>query len=117
VATTAAATVQVYGLRLSTGGLQDILARLREHLALVCEEFRTQTRRSPVQHMDETGWRQDGQNGYPWVQATDGPAATMRPRYMCLEYSAMRRVSERERMRRMRYSSRARYHRGSQRGF
>jgi hypothetical protein len=58
------------------GGLQDILARLRERLAPVCEEFRTQTRRSPVQHMDETGWRQDGQNGYLWVQATQGPAAT-----------------------------------------
>jgi transposase len=67
---------QVYGLRLSVGGLQDILARLRVRLAPVAEEFRAQTRASPVQHMDETGWRQDGQNGYLWVQATDGPAAT-----------------------------------------
>ena len=67
---------QVYGLRLSTGGLQDILARLTRHLAPVQAAIRAQTRASPVQYMDETGWRQDGQHGYLWVQATDGPAAT-----------------------------------------
>lgn len=67
---------QVYGLRLSLGGLQDILARLRQRLAPVAAEIRAQTRASPAQHMDETGWRQDGQHGYLWVQATDGPTAT-----------------------------------------
>ncbi len=67
---------QVYGLRFSIGGLQDILARLRQQLAPVVATIRAQTRASPVQYMDETGWRQDGQNGYLWVQATDGPAAT-----------------------------------------
>jgi transposase len=67
---------QVCGLRLSLGGLQDILARLCQRLAPVQAAIRAQTRASPVQHMDETGWRQDGQHGYLWVQATDGPAAT-----------------------------------------
>ena len=67
---------QVYGLRLSLGGLQDILARLRQRLAPVAAAIRAQTRASPAQHMDETGGRQDGQNGYLWVQATDGPTAT-----------------------------------------
>ena len=64
--------VQVYGLHLSLGGLQDILARLRRQLSPVREAIGAQTRASPAQHMDETGWRQDGQNGYLWVQATDG---------------------------------------------
>ena len=35
-----------------------------------------QTWASPAQHMDETGLRENGQNGYVWVQATDGPDAT-----------------------------------------
>ncbi len=66
---------QVYGLQLSRGGVQDILSRLRAALAPVARAIRAQTRASPAQHMDETGWRQDGQNGYLWVQATDGPTA------------------------------------------
>lgn len=67
---------QVYGLHLSQGGLQDILARLRRELVPVQVAIRAQARASPVPHMDETGWRQNGQNGYLWVQATDGPTAT-----------------------------------------
>jgi transposase len=63
----------VYGLHLSLGGLQDILARLRRQVAPVRAAIVAQARASPVLHMDETGWRQDGQNGYLWVQATDGP--------------------------------------------
>jgi transposase len=67
---------QVHGLHLSVGGLQDILARLRQRLAPLRERIGAQTRASPAQHMDETGWRQGGQNGYLWVQATAGPAPT-----------------------------------------
>ena len=46
---------QVYGLALSEGG---ILARLAEALAPVRAAIIAQTRASPAQHMDETGWRQ-----------------------------------------------------------
>ena len=67
---------QVYGLRLSVGGLQDLLARLRARLASTRAEIRARTRASPSQHIDETGWREDGQNGYIWAQATEGPQAT-----------------------------------------
>jgi len=35
-----------------------------------------QSRASPSQQIDETGWRENGQNGYIWAQATDGPLAT-----------------------------------------
>jgi transposase len=67
---------QVYGLRLSLGGLQDILARLRRQLAPVRAQIVAQTRASPVLYMDETGWREDGLNGYLWVQATEGGTPT-----------------------------------------
>jgi len=66
----------VHGVHLSLGGVQDILARLRRQLAPVQAHIAAQTRASPVLHMDETGWRQNGQNGYLWAQATDGPFAT-----------------------------------------
>ncbi|HVA93226.1 MAG TPA: IS66 family transposase [Chloroflexota bacterium] len=66
----------VHGVHRSLGGVQDILARLRRQLAPVHGQIVAQTRASPVLHMDETGWRQNGQNGYLWVQATDGPPAT-----------------------------------------
>jgi transposase len=67
---------EVYGLHLSLGGLQDILARLCRQLAPARAQIAAQTRASPVLCMDETGWREDGLNGYLWVQATDGPAPT-----------------------------------------
>jgi hypothetical protein len=66
----------VYGLALSEGGIQGILARLARALAPVRAAIVAQARASPAQHMDETGWREDGENGYLWVQATDGPAPT-----------------------------------------
>ena len=67
---------QVYGLRLSEGGLQDILRRLAAALAPVRAQIAQDARGSPARHMDETGWREAGQNGYLWVQATDGPQPT-----------------------------------------
>ena len=67
---------QVYALHLSVGGIQDLLARLRRELGPLGEEMRAQSRASPSQHIDETGWREDGQNGYVWAQATAGPQAT-----------------------------------------
>jgi hypothetical protein len=66
----------LYGLHLSLGGLQDLLRRLRGALAPVRAELEAQARASPSQHLDETGWREDGHNGYLWTQATAGPAPT-----------------------------------------
>jgi transposase len=67
---------QVVGVELSRGGIQDCTARLARTLAPVRAEIAAQTRASPVQHMDETGMRENGQNGYVWTQATDGPTPT-----------------------------------------
>lgn len=66
----------LYGLHLSVGGLQDLLRRLRGALAPVRAELEVQARASPSQHLDETGWRENGHNGYVWTQATAGSAPT-----------------------------------------
>jgi transposase len=48
------------------GAMHDLAARLESVLDRLVEEFR----RAPVKHADETGWRNDGQNGYAWLFAT-----------------------------------------------
>lgn len=67
---------QVCGVRISHGGLQECLATLAQTLAPVRTQITDQTRASPVQHMDETGMRENGQNGYVWTQATGGDQPT-----------------------------------------
>ncbi len=81
LATIQAHLAQVYGLPLSKGGIQDILRRLAATLAPVREQIAQEARGSPARHMDETGWREAGQNGYLWVQATDGPQPTRQYTY------------------------------------
>lgn len=66
----------LYGLRLSEGGIQQVLDRLRLGLEPTRAAIVAESRASPSRHMDETGWREDGQNGYIWVDATDGPTPT-----------------------------------------
>jgi transposase len=72
---------QVYGLTLSAGGLQGILGRLADRLAPVRSQIARDARGSPARHMDETGWREGGRNGYLWGQATTGPAPTRQYTY------------------------------------
>ena len=60
----------VHGLHLSLGALVDatgkVADRARTELAGIVERIRG----SPVVHADETGWREDGQNGYVWTFST-----------------------------------------------
>jgi hypothetical protein len=46
--------------------MHDLAVRLESVLDRLMEEFR----QAPVKHADETGWRNDGQNGYAWLFAT-----------------------------------------------
>lgn len=64
-----------YSVQLSVGEISDLCRRVVRHLA--CERARllAEARASPVLHMDETGWREDGQNGYIWCLVTDTPQA------------------------------------------
>lgn len=52
------------------GSLVDLFHRLSGYFAPVMELLKEQYRLSPVKHADETGWRNDGQNGYAWLFCT-----------------------------------------------
>lgn len=48
------------------GALHDLAARL----AAVPDRLVQEYRQAPVKHADETGWRNDGRNGYAWLFCT-----------------------------------------------
>ena len=48
------------------GAMHDLAARLEPVLDRLVQEYR----RAPVKHADETGWRNDGRNGYAWLFCT-----------------------------------------------
>lgn len=58
-------------LAIGIGPLIEIFHRLAKMFAPVPSRLMEQYRQSPVKHADETGWRNDGQNGYVWLFATD----------------------------------------------
>lgn len=60
----------VHGLRVSVGALVDLLRRVSVRGIPTLEQLQATTRTRAVVHADETGWREDGQNGYAWVLAT-----------------------------------------------
>lgn len=62
----------LHGLRLSTGEIVELLHDVADATTAAVGALRDQMRMSPVLHADETGWREDGQNGYAWVFATPG---------------------------------------------
>jgi transposase len=63
----------LHRLHLSVGAITDLLQRLHHATQPEQEALRAQARASPVGHMDETGWRENGQNGYVWGLVTPGP--------------------------------------------
>ncbi|MGH9059367.1 MAG: IS66 family transposase, partial [Acidimicrobiales bacterium] len=64
----------LHGLRLSTGGIVDLLRRVAQTSAPLVADFQAQAQASPILHGDETGWRENGEHGYVWVLTTPGPA-------------------------------------------
>lgn len=65
----------VHSLRLSTGEIVRLLHQVPQTLAGAVTELRGQMRASGVLHADETGWREEGHNGYLWGFSTPGPEA------------------------------------------
>jgi hypothetical protein len=68
-------TVQWYlatfhGLRLSVGAIVDVLDRIVTAGKGQLEAILARIRGSPVVHGDETGWRENGHNGYTWTFST-----------------------------------------------
>ena len=60
----------VHGLRLSTGAIVDATQRVARKAQAVMAGILERIPGSPVVHADETGWREDGHNGYVWTFST-----------------------------------------------
>ncbi len=60
----------LYGLHLSHGGLLGALRQVVQCGHGLLSEIRAAIRASPVVHGDESGWREDGHNGYIWTFST-----------------------------------------------
>jgi transposase len=59
-----------FGVRLSVGALSGLLDEVARVGRAVYDALLAEARASPVVHIDETGWREDGQNGYVWTVST-----------------------------------------------
>jgi len=60
----------LYGLKISVGEIVEVLHKLSEHGEAAYEGLLEEIRGSPVVNADETGWREDGVNGYIWSFST-----------------------------------------------
>jgi transposase len=60
----------VHAVRLSVGGIVGALHTVAECAAPLVAGLQESIRASPVLHVDETGWREDGGNGYVWTFST-----------------------------------------------
>jgi transposase len=60
----------VYGVHLSVGGISEILHTVAEHGKEVVASILDEIRHAPYVHADETGFREDGVNGYLWSFST-----------------------------------------------
>ena len=60
----------MYGLHLAVGEIAELLHTLARKGQAFYEQLRDEVRGSPFVHADETGWREDGVNGYAWSFST-----------------------------------------------
>jgi len=60
----------VHGLHLSVGSIVEALHLLAARAEGLVADIRETIRAGPVLHVDETGWREDGHNGYAWTFST-----------------------------------------------
>lgn len=58
---------KLHGLDLSIGELVAVLHKVAAMAKPVVETIKEEVRTSPVVNADETGWREDGHNGYVWT--------------------------------------------------
>ena len=60
----------LHGFEVSLGELVELLHRIKEHAQPVLTALKAEIRASPAVQADETGWREDGINGYIWSVST-----------------------------------------------
>ncbi len=82
----------MHGVRVSVGELTEVLHRVRKEGQGLLQGLKEEMRRSVQLHMDETGWREDGQNGYVWVCSTGGVEPV---RYYEYDHSRSQGVAQR----------------------
>ena len=68
----------IHGLEVSVGGLVGAVGQVATRAEPVVAGIQAAIRASPVVHADETGWREDGRNGYVWTFSTPHPEGTRR---------------------------------------
>jgi transposase len=82
----------VHRLLISTGEIVEVLHRVQRATRPAVVELQAQARASPLLQGDETGWREDGQNGYVWSLSTPAPPQV---RYYAYDQSRGRHVVRR----------------------
>ncbi len=60
----------VHALKISVGEIVELLHRLKHKMEPTLMELKMAIRGSPAVQADETGWREDGSNGYIWSAST-----------------------------------------------
>src|SRR5258707_2945356 len=60
----------VHGFRGSVGEIVELLHRIKQHVQPTLDALKEEIRASPAVQADETGWREDGSNGYIWSVST-----------------------------------------------
>lgn len=65
----------LHSLQLSLGEIVELTHAVRQQLQPQADQLKAAVQTSTVTHGDETGWRENGQNGYAWAFVTAGPTA------------------------------------------
>jgi hypothetical protein len=87
----------LHQLKVSVGEIVYLLDQVREATKTSVESLREEVRKSRVLHADETGWRENGQNGYIWAFSTPGgPDGRDAVRYYVRDQSRGQPVVRRE---------------------
>jgi transposase len=60
----------MHQVKISAGEIVELLHRIASHVQPLVDGIKTQIQMSPAVQADETGWREDGQNGYIWNVST-----------------------------------------------
>jgi len=60
----------LHGFKISSGEIVELVHRAKHQLQPVVRALKQEIRASPAVQADETGWREDGKNGYIWSVST-----------------------------------------------
>src|SRR6266566_4231159 len=60
----------LHGVRISSGEIVELLHRIKAQMQPHLDALKREIRASPAVQADETGWREDGINGYIWSVST-----------------------------------------------